>query len=588
MTDLAPEPIVQSGRQRRVLFTLVGVVVVAILAVLIAQMLRGCWVDVGNEMGHQPSVGFVEPPRSSAPEAAVPLQGLDVMAGGPEPVNPVGVSAASVADGKALYGTFCLLCHGEPGGQTGKVGQLFAPPPPHLDQVAGSLSDGRIFVTVTQGFGRMPALGQRMSQLDRWDIVNYLRSTRPQATPASSDPLERGAVIFEGRCASCHGPTAGGALGPPLYPSILLREMTPTEVAAFIREGRMGRGMPPFGNVLDDASLADVSALLKDLQVNGPGFIQGYVRRQAQPPSTTPSTAPPTTTATMAPTVTTTSVPGGSPSTTVGVDPALISKGQSVFSADCQPCHGPDGSGGLGPKLKPNDFVSSSDDAAVRATVENGRPGTPMPAWKGKLSPDDITAVVALLRSWQQATGGGTTTSGAAPGGGTTAPGATGTTAAGATTTVPGAAAPPTTDAQGYATIPFLHRPHMEKGGMACLFCHSQARRGPSADLPPLQLCAGCHRWLTFQSGKTKEVVAAYDAGARVFWPRVYRVPDFVFFAHQPHVVVAKLDCAKCHGNVAGMGLARKAKTLNMGFCVGCHKTQVQATRLIDCQICHK
>ena len=681
--DGAPGEGTASAHQRRFLWGLVAVVCVAILGVVAAQVIGGCWIDVGNEMGNQPSVGFVEPPRSSAPDTAVAFQGLDVMPGAPPPLNPVLPSEASVAGGKDVYGIFCLACHGEPGGQTGPVGMLFAPSPPHLDQAAGSLSDGQIYLTATQGVGRMPALGSRMSELDRWNIVNYLRTTQPQPGPApSTDPRERGATVFVSQCAGCHGPTGGGALAPALYPSSLVAEMTPGEIAAFVRAGRAAHGMPSFGGRLSDASLADVAALLKDLQANGPAFLEDYVRQQEQAATTTtaggdaaliargeavfadkcqtchgaqgsggigpqlkpndvipsltdaevraiiengsPGTvmpawkgqlspdditalvtmlrswqpgAPATTPATATTTApaTTTTLPTAT--TTSGGDQALIAKGTAVFSANCQACHGAEGAGGIGPKLKPNAFVGSSTDAQVQQTIENGRPGTAMPAWNGKLTPDDITAAVALLRSWQQtgtgAAGGVTATSavttatsaGPTPitgsGGPTTLP-------SGGSTTVPGAGTPPTTGPDGYAAIPFTHRPHMEKGEMPCLFCHGQARRGPSADLPPLQLCAGCHRWLTVQTEKTKAVVAAYDSGTQVSWPRVYKEPDFVFFTHQVHIEVAKLECSTCHGDVAAMALARKVRQLNMKFCVDCHKKQTDMSFLMNCEICHK
>lgn len=427
-------------RQRGLLVAVLVVVVVAVLAILAAQVIGGCWIDVGNEMGSSPSVGYLEPPRSSVADAAVPVQGRHVIPGGPPPTNPSVASDASRVEGKALYAVFCLPCHGEPAGETGPVGKEFVPPPPHLEQVVGPLSDGQVFVFATQGVGRMPALGSRMSVIDRWNIVDYLRSVQ--------------------------GSTVTTLLGTP----------------------------------------------------------------------------------------TTTVSPGGGATTTTtvgGPDPALVAKGLAVFNADCQACHGAEGAGGLGPKLKPNAFVGGGTDAQVRQIIENGRGA--MPAWQGRLSPDDITAAIALLRTWQ----------GAKPAGATIAA------------------------AAAQASLLFTHRPHMQKGGLSCLFCHGQARRGPAADLPPLELCAGCHRWLSTQTEATKAVVAAFDAGTEVSWGRVYTLPDFVYFTHQAHVVVAKLECASCHGDVAQMTLAQKAKRLTMGFCMGCHQQQIDPKRLTDCDICH-
>jgi hypothetical protein len=134
--------------------------------------------------------------------------------------------------------------------------------------------------------------------------------------------------------------------------------------------------------------------------------------------------------------------------------------------------------------------------------------------------------------------------------------------------------------------------------------------RGPSADLPSLELCAGCHRFISTQNENMQQVVAAFDEGRSVGWPRIYKQPDFVYFSHRPHVVVADIGCDTCHGQVGEMTLARKVRDLNMGFCLDCHKQQdyvyaeegeAQFTEgyldedrpstgrfLTDCHICHK
>ena len=81
-------------------------------------------------------------------------------------------------------------------------------------------------------------------------------------------------------------------------------------------------------------------------------------------------------------------------------------------------------------------------------------------------------------------------------------------------------------------------------------------------------------------------MVGAYDEGAIVSWPRVYNLPDFVNFTHLSHVVTGKVECRVCHGDVAAMQLAVKARNLTMGFCLDCHGSRPQYY-MSDCGTCH-
>jgi mono/diheme cytochrome c family protein len=75
-----------------------------------------------------------------------------------------------------------------------------------------------------------------------------------------------------------------------------------------------------------------------------------------------------------------------------GVDGAV------VFGANCAGCHGGDGSGGIGPRLAGGRVVARFPDPADQiAVVTDGRGG--MPAWGGKLSDEEIAAVVEYTRT---------------------------------------------------------------------------------------------------------------------------------------------------------------------------------------------
>ena len=76
--------------------------------------------------------------------------------------------------------------------------------------------------------------------------------------------------------------------------------------------------------------------------------------------------------------------------------PEPTSLGAQVYADNCAGCHGADGGGGVGPSLlRITDVLPNEADEI--AVVTDGRGS--MPAWDGRLSADEIRAVVAYTRS---------------------------------------------------------------------------------------------------------------------------------------------------------------------------------------------
>lgn len=96
------------------------------------------------------------------------------------PLNPVPPNAESLALGEALYAENCLPCHGVTGAGDGPVGRTLNPPPADLTQhtVPGVHSDGRLYDWITNGFpdSVMPAFEDRLTDEQRWHLVNYIRT----------------------------------------------------------------------------------------------------------------------------------------------------------------------------------------------------------------------------------------------------------------------------------------------------------------------------------------------------------------------------------------------------------------------------
>ena len=100
--------------------------------------------------------------------------------------NPVPATADSVARGATLYRANCVVCHGERGHGDGPVGKKFDPVPVDLNKdYTQSQADGQLFFTLTRGRVAMPFYRDALSQQERWDVINYVKSefgkqSRPQ------------------------------------------------------------------------------------------------------------------------------------------------------------------------------------------------------------------------------------------------------------------------------------------------------------------------------------------------------------------------------------------------------------------------
>ncbi|MDH4248265.1 MAG: cytochrome c [Deltaproteobacteria bacterium] len=92
-----------------------------------------------------------------------------------EPKNPVAASAASIAEGKKIYNTYCAPCHGPDGNANTPVTQRGMPAPPILGMVP-VLSEAHLYNKARYGGPIMPPYGFQTTQKERWDLVNYMKS----------------------------------------------------------------------------------------------------------------------------------------------------------------------------------------------------------------------------------------------------------------------------------------------------------------------------------------------------------------------------------------------------------------------------
>ncbi len=132
--------------------------------------------------------------------------------------------------------------------------------------------------------------------------------------------------------------------------------------------------------------------------------------------------------------------------------------------------------------------------------------------------------------------------------------------------------------------LAFSHKIHAGTNKIGCQMCHAYAEHSTVAGIPSMARCIGCHRFIDKDKPDIKLLLQTYQKGKTLEWQRVYRVPDFVFFSHEPHVR-SGIRCQTCHGEVDSMDVVQRASPLTMGWCVDCHRARQAPT---DCLICHK
>jgi copper transport protein len=103
---------------------------------------------------------------------------------GIDQANPIPPNAESIAAGQALFMAKCAPCHGETGLGDGPIGVALNPRPADLRQhaIPGIHTDAQLFEWITNGFpgSQMPAFRATLSDTDRWNLVNFIRTLAPE------------------------------------------------------------------------------------------------------------------------------------------------------------------------------------------------------------------------------------------------------------------------------------------------------------------------------------------------------------------------------------------------------------------------
>ena len=121
--------------------------------------------------------------------------------------------------------------------------------------------------------------------------------------------------------------------------------------------------------------------------------------------------------------------------------------------------------------------------------------------------------------------------------------------------------------------VPFSHKHHVEGLGLQCQYCHTSVEKSFYAGIPPTKTCINCHSQIWTNAQLLEPVRASWATGQSIPWIRVHDLPDYVYFNHSVHVNKG-LGCSSCHGRVDEMPLMYMQNSLQMEWCLNCHRTR--------------
>jgi mono/diheme cytochrome c family protein/rhodanese-related sulfurtransferase len=186
---------------------------------------------------------------------------------------------------------------------------------------------------------------------------------KPAGPPADANPVGMAAPqLFATFCAQCHGPEAKGYKAdhaPSLVNPTFLESASNAYLTGSIERGRPGTSMAAYAKGLGGPlAPPEVEKLVQWLRSQGP-----------QPKD---------------------------------LDSASLgdaTKGQAIYAAQCQKCHGDQTTRGEYLLLANPRFLELASDAFIQHAIVNGRPGTPMEAFAQKLDVKARADVLAYVRS---------------------------------------------------------------------------------------------------------------------------------------------------------------------------------------------
>jgi Cytochrome c7 and related cytochrome c len=129
--------------------------------------------------------------------------------------------------------------------------------------------------------------------------------------------------------------------------------------------------------------------------------------------------------------------------------------------------------------------------------------------------------------------------------------------------------------------VPFSHQHHVAGLGIDCRYCHTSVEKSSFAGIPPTKTCMNCHSQIWVGAPLLEPVRESFRSGKSLVWTRVNDLPDFVYFDHSIHINKG-VGCNTCHGPVDRMPLMYNYASLQMEWCLDCHRDPAKNLRPRD------
>jgi hypothetical protein len=126
--------------------------------------------------------------------------------------------------------------------------------------------------------------------------------------------------------------------------------------------------------------------------------------------------------------------------------------------------------------------------------------------------------------------------------------------------------------------VQFSHKHHVGDDGIDCRYCHTTVETQAFAGIPPTKTCMNCHTQIWADSPYLEPVRRSWETGSPIEWVRVHDLPQFVYFDHSIHVNKG-VGCVACHGRVDQMALTHQIASLQMEWCLDCHRNPERVLR---------
>ncbi len=329
--------------------------------------------------------------------------------------------------GRRIYTEQCASCHGTEG--DGGIGTVL-----NDKNLLKNTLDDIIYSVIRSGVPstQMPAwsvdFGGPLTDEDIRDVTAFIRAWEPTAPEIEPEVFEpdsaRGALLFSTTCAICHGDDGKGSDdGPAINDTLRLATLDNDWYRSVIANGRPAKGMPTWGTVLNPNQIEDLIALVDDwregMEVEAAFSVTDLIASaifalEDEDPDS----------AAIHVTRALTVAEGMAAEILRNAGAQLVDKddagamatltvlqeqwpigdavlGGEIYAEKCGVCHGQEGEGGIGTAMQPNEFVQDNNNAALVEFLLEGRTGTAMAGFDGRLSDDEIANIVAFLRGWQ-------------------------------------------------------------------------------------------------------------------------------------------------------------------------------------------